>query len=107
MATSSEHHSDTIFDFSSQDAVTLVVGAEQKELLVHGTYLTRESEFFKAALKKEWVEGQTRHITLPEEDPKIMCHYLTYVYHQKLSKSDITPAQEESTGQNYLILAHL
>jgi hypothetical protein len=105
MSTTTE--SDTIFDFSSQDAVTLVVGAEQKELLVHGTYLTRDSEFFKAALKKEWTEGQTRRITLPEDLPKTMSHYLTYIYHNKLPPSDFTPTERIPVGNSYLLLVNL
>jgi hypothetical protein len=105
MSTTTE--SDTIFDFSSQDAVTLIVGAEQKEFLVHGTYLTRDSEFFKAALKKEWTEGQTRRITLPEDSPKTMSHYLTYIYHNKLPPSDFTPTERIPVGNSYLLLVNL
>lgn len=107
MSVSKDPKAVTIFDFSSQDAVTLVVGAEQEEMLVHGTYLSRNSEFFKAALKKEWVEGQTRLIKLPEESPDVMKHYLTYVYHDKLKVSDTTPTELMHYYDQYSTLADL
>lgn len=52
--------------FDKTDLVTLLVGPNEHEIAVYGIFLTRSSEFFKAALKKEWVEGQTRVIKLPE-----------------------------------------
>lgn len=81
----------TPYNFSPDDAVTLIVGVEQKRMLVHSTYLTRDSDFFKAALKKEWSEGETRMIKLPEEDPELMAHYLTFVYHYKLPFKGVAP----------------
>jgi hypothetical protein len=107
MSTTSEPKSNSISDFSSQDAVTLVVGAEQKELLVHATYLTRDSAFFRVAFKKIWTEGQTRRIMLPEESLKTVSHYLTYVYHEKLPPSDVTLAERKSLGDSYVLLAEL
>lgn len=77
-------HVATSYDFSPDGTVTLVVGSEQKRMLVHSTYLTCDSDFFKAALKKEWVEGQSHVIKLPEEDPETMAHYMTFVYSDKL-----------------------
>ena len=40
----------------------------------------RNSEFFKAALKKEWREGQTRTISMPTDDFETMMTYLRFVY---------------------------
>lgn len=34
--------------------------------------------FFQAALKREWTEGQTRTIKLPEEKPAIVAQYLDF-----------------------------
>jgi len=97
----------TSYDFSPDDAVTLIVGPEQKRMLIHGTYLTRDSDFFKAALKKEWVEGETRVIKLPEEDPETMAHYLTFVYHNKLPFKGITPKKRDDYGARWAILVDL
>lgn len=46
---------------------------------MHGHYLS-SSEFFTAALKKEWKEGQTRTIELPEENTKTVTQYMDFVY---------------------------
>lgn len=97
----------TAYDFSPDDTVTLVVGAEQKRMLVHSAYLTRDSDFFKAALKKEWVEGETRVIKLPEEDPETMAHYMTFVYHRKLPFEGITPRKGEDYSARWWILVDL
>lgn len=72
-------HSATAFDYNSSDLVTLVVGEEQQEMIVHGTYLVRDSEFFAAAMKKEWPEGKSRRVELPEESPDTIGHYVTHV----------------------------
>jgi hypothetical protein len=97
----------TSYDFSAGDAVTLIVGPEQKHMLVHGTYLTRGSDFFKAALKKEWVEGETRVIKLPEEDPETMAHYMTFVYCNKLPFDGIQPRKKEHFALRWSILIDL
>lgn len=66
--------------FDQDDAVTLLVGPTEHAILTHGNFISRRSEFFKAVLKKEWAEGQTRTIKLPDEDPQAVTHYLSYVY---------------------------
>jgi hypothetical protein len=48
------------YDFNLNDTVILLVGPEEQKMLVHAHQITVHSEFFAAALKKEWVEGQTR-----------------------------------------------
>lgn len=76
--------------FRKDDLVTLVVGLEEEEFAVHESCITRTSEFFKAAMKKEWTEGQTRTIKLPEEPfLETFTHYLHYAYHRKLPTEDM------------------
>jgi hypothetical protein len=58
-----------MISFEHDDAVTLLVGPARHMLLAHGSLISHRSDFFKAAPKKEWVEGQTRKIKLSEEDP--------------------------------------
>ena len=41
------------FSFAQRGAVTLLVGSDEQPLIAHETYITRNSEFFKAAMKKE------------------------------------------------------
>lgn len=70
------------FDYS--DAVELHVGPEKHVLLAFAKFLVRDSACFEVALKKEWVEGQTRVIKLPEELPHVVSHYLEYTYSKRL-----------------------
>lgn len=100
-------HVATSYDFSPDDTVTLVVGSEQKRMLVHSTYLTCDSDFFKAALKKEWVEGQSHVIKLPEEDPETMAHYMTFVYSDKLPFDGIEPKKRAHFEARWPVLINL
>jgi len=61
------------------DSVTLILGPDKHELLAPANILTRSSDFFKTALKKEWLEGQTRTITMPDEDPETIAEYLSII----------------------------
>jgi hypothetical protein len=58
-------------------------------MIVHAPKLTRDSSYFEAAMKNQWVEGQTRTISLPEESPATIAHYLSYSYSGKLFAEDI------------------
>jgi hypothetical protein len=97
--------------FDEDDAVTLHVGPTEHAILAHGNFISRRSEFFKAALKKEWVEGQTRIIKLPDEDPQVVTHYLSYTY-SKCLPTDIFTADfmgtfPEESDEYYQLLAEL
>jgi hypothetical protein len=70
--------------FDKEDAITLLVGPEKRELLAHADYIAFSSDFFKAALKKEWLEGQTRTVPLPVESYEDMTTYLKYIYSAQL-----------------------
>lgn len=78
------------FSFDQDDAVTLHVGPTEHVLLAHGSFITRNSDFFTTALKKEWAEGQTRVIKLPEESPQVVSHYLNYTYTKSLPADTIS-----------------
>ena len=75
------------------EAVTLIVGEEKQEMLVNACHISKNSEFFRTALKKEWLEGQTRTITLPVDDPKIVTQYLNFTYSGELPSE---PGEEGS-----------
>ncbi|KAM0709959.1 hypothetical protein Q7P35_002321 [Cladosporium inversicolor] len=70
--------------FDEEDAVTLHVGPTEHAILSHGNFISRRSEVFKGALMKELAEGQTRVIKLPDEDPPVITHYLSYTYSKYL-----------------------
>ena len=86
--------------FDQDDTVTLHVGPAEHAILAHGNFISRRSEFFKAALKKEWAEGQTRVIKLPDEDPQVVTHYLSYTYSKFLPADMISSDPAETfTGR--------
>jgi hypothetical protein len=74
-------------NFDRDDAVILLVGSSEHAILAHGSFLACNSDYFEAALKKEWAEGQERTITLADECPEIISHYLKYTYTNKLPTS--------------------
>jgi hypothetical protein len=68
------------FSFAQKDTVVLLVGPEEKSLVAHESHLQLNSDFFRTALKKEWAEGQTRVIKLPEDDTETMTNCLTFTH---------------------------
>lgn len=93
--------------FSADSTVTLLVGPGEQKMVAHSSQLASDSVFFAAALKKEWKEGQTRTIKLPEEDTSTMAHYLSFLYGGRLSTEDITVVPGEQIKQCYRLLAQL
>ena len=79
-----------LLSFTKSDVVTIIAGPDEHELIVYESCITRNSDFFKAAMKKEWTEGQTRTIKLPEEHClETLTHYLNYAYSQALPTHNI------------------
>jgi hypothetical protein len=76
-------------------------------MVAHDTYLTRDSDFFKAALKKEWSEGQTRTINLAEERPEAMAQYIGYAYSKRLSSEERVHTGIDDFKHAYHLLAML
>jgi hypothetical protein len=74
--------------------VTLLVGPEEQAMVVHGDCLSRDSAFFKAALKREW--GPDRAIRIPEETPLLMGYYVEHLYGGPL------PTHQLKSGPNVL-----
>ncbi|GAB7333364.1 hypothetical protein MBLNU13_g04980t1 [Cladosporium sp. NU13] len=95
--------------YTRGDLVTLLIGHDEQELVVYGHLMARTSEFFEAALKKEWKEGQTCAIKLPEEDTKTTMHYLDFVCGQGLPTREIKVYGDidEEDREEYLVLAEL
>jgi hypothetical protein len=89
-------------NYHPSHTVILLVGKEQQEMLVHTNIISAHSDFFRAALKKEWAEGQTHIIKLPEDDPEIVTRYLDFVYHNRL-----VTQYKSQPDSNYIDLALL
>ncbi|KAM0701519.1 hypothetical protein Q7P35_009770 [Cladosporium inversicolor] len=96
------------YDFNPDDIVILLVGPEKQNIIVHSPRMTAHSEFFAAALKKEWDEGYIRGVKLPEEEPEIMVYYIEHVYSNKLP-TDVyaTTSPGEDKAQGYKLLAQI
>ena len=98
-------------NFDKGDSVTLIVGPEKYELLVHAKYSVRSSKFFKTALKKEWREGQTRTISLPTDEYETVTDYMRFIYSDKLPGAlteDVVKALPgHCTAQRFVPLAKL
>jgi hypothetical protein len=98
-------------NFDRDDAVILLVGPSEHAILAHGNFIACNSDYFKAALKKEWAEGQKRTITLADECPEIMSHYLNYAYTNKLPTNVFISTSmstfTEKSGEYYELLAEL
>lgn len=89
------------FSFAQEDTVILLVGPEEKSLVAHESHLKLNSDFFRAALKREWAEGQTRIISLPEDETETMNAYLTFTYGSGLPTTtlNVMPFGGPSDGQ--------
>lgn len=94
-------------EFSFEGAVTLLVGRSEQKMLAYSSHLIRDSQFFAAAMKKEWVEGQTRTIKLPEEDRATIAHYLSCLYTGKIFTEDITATVGDGIESCFQLLSSL
>lgn len=66
--------------FRPDGMITLLVGPQEKAMVAHDDCLSRDSELFKAALRKEWREGQTHVVKLPEENPTDTGYYIEHLH---------------------------
>lgn len=65
--------------FDKTEAVTLIVGEEKHEMLIHANSISIYSSFFDDELEKECSEGM-HSINIPFGDRKTMAHYLEFAY---------------------------
>jgi len=87
--------------------ITLIVGRDQRVFAAHEDVLSL-SPFFAAALKGQFLEGSTKKVELPEEEPEILSCVLEFLYkgdyyprllHNKRRNTwELEDAQEQKTG---------
>jgi len=87
--------------------ITLVVGHEQRLFAAHEDVLC-QSPYFAAALKGKFLEGGTKKVDLPDEEPEILSCVLEFLYkgdyyprllHDKRRNTwDLEGAQEAKNG---------
>ncbi|KAF2112095.1 hypothetical protein BDV96DRAFT_456384, partial [Lophiotrema nucula] len=70
--------------------VTIVVGKgdKQKSFNLYKDVLTFHSTYFRNALKHEWVEGQSKIITLTEDDPDVFQIFSYWLFSKRLYHPD-------------------
>jgi len=97
------------FSLRKDDLVTLLIGPEEEEFIVHESCITRNSDFFKAAMRKEWIEGQARIIRLPEETRiESFVIYLNFAYHEQLpSRGIMAFVDDVPLREGYIRLAEI
>jgi hypothetical protein len=91
--------------YGKDEIITLLVGAEKTEMVAISSCLSFYSEFFRTALKKEWAEGQTRTVRLPEEEPGIIAQYLDFLLGKGLPTDSVQVASHN--GEGYVALTTL
>lgn len=93
--------------FYSTQAIILHVGPSEQPMLLHED-CAKSSEYLTAATEESLPVGQSRLVKLPDEHPKVMAHYLAFLYGANLPTHvyDTTnPGGLKSDG--YELLAHL
>ncbi|KAF2130050.1 hypothetical protein P153DRAFT_431113 [Dothidotthia symphoricarpi CBS 119687] len=84
-----------VFSFDTTAMLTVRVGGEsnQKDFVVHESFLTARSEFFRRAMNGSWEEAESRVVKLPQDEPEIFALYLNHVYTGRLPS--ISKTEEE------------
>ncbi|KAI4194488.1 MAG: hypothetical protein LQ350_007739 [Teloschistes chrysophthalmus] len=64
----------------TSDIVTIAVGNKEVPFYVHKAIISFKSEFFRAALEGSFKGAAEDKVRLPEDDPELFPHYLSWVY---------------------------
>ena len=87
--------------FADVDIVDLHVGTSKTSFRVHKDQLCEASAFFKAAFGNDhFREGQTKEMTLQDDDAQIFELFIQWIYKDKPA---LTYLQEEESGKIYLL----
>ena len=92
-------------DVSSATANCIIVRVDDIppiSFTIHEIVLCATSEFFRAAVKKEWTRALPRVIHLPDEDVIVFKIYVTWLYSHKLAIR--YPVRCESANRNWELL---
>jgi hypothetical protein len=73
-----------VYKVDQDDAVNLHVGPSKHAIIAHGGFISRNYEFLKAVLKKEWSESQTQIVKLPNNCRSAVTNYLRYTYCKRI-----------------------
>ena len=60
--------------------MTVLVGKDKKEYLLHRCFAPKTSEFFEKALSGNWKESEDKTIKIHDFEPDVFDDYLQWVY---------------------------
>ncbi|KAK5717818.1 hypothetical protein LTR15_008659 [Elasticomyces elasticus] len=86
-----------IFSPATGEIVEVVVGPEKRKFHLHDQILRSGSAFFEAALSKEWKEGQTRVVLLPDDAASLVDRYVQWLYTGKVGVTQDTGRTDYAT----------
>ena len=91
--------------FDKADCVTLVIGPERNEMLVHVHYLVQESEAFRNAFTEDCI---ARTMIIPHVDYDTMTNYIAFAYIKELPTAHLVgPRCDAVSGEEYATSARL
>lgn len=76
--------------------IKIIVGCSKDTYYIHESLLRKPGTFFDTALSKDWQEGQTCVIELPEDDPVTVRLYFEWLYTGKISCKSERPLPDFS-----------
>jgi len=53
---------------------------DRKDFVVHESFQTSRSEFFRRAMNGKWAESETRIVQLPDDKPHVFALYVNFIY---------------------------
>lgn len=74
------------YDYDYNEIITVLVGENEQQFIVHKNTICDKSKFFEAACSSgRWKEGKEKLVRLPEVDPEAFRVYVHWVYTGKVS----------------------
>lgn len=97
-----------LFRRSYTDTLTVIVGEHSELFTVHVDRICEASPFFAAACSKQWIEGRTRIVRLPEQSAEYFRDYIDWVYSHQVNLKELKCelAKAENTEKEPKALIH-
>lgn len=80
------------------DSITVLVGEEETQFVLHKTFVSNHSEFFNKACNSEWKESIEAVVRLPEIEPHVFGVYIGWLYTGCI---DVSKDAEEAKDLEY------
>lgn len=87
--------------------ITVLAGVEKESFVVHEASICARSPFFRAACSKEWKEGQTKVVELPEVEHEAFAVYVHWVYTREIDMTIMTERANTYVAPSFLNLTKM